>query len=291
MNLSPRRLPWLLAFVGAMSGWAIFHFHARASTCPFFVCCARPVGESRNTAGVLLALGFGFALFLAGWLHVNRRSRGRWDLLTAAARILLCCGAIGLTPGMLFGVQSLRAGAEGAAAAILVGLMVLPSTLLLTHAHGELRAPRPGSLFASAEQAEEALAILGAVVLLPWYLSPRPNATALMLVLIALPALGIGLQAVILARHAGLLAVAFPVAAPVPSANATVICDIGFGAEERALPSRGRAAYRSHAGLEIGVCRGNLELGARAALRLAGFAFAVCVAAAAQACWLHLVRL
>lgn len=279
MDFSPRRLPWILALVGAIHGWSA----GWSSECQRF---ARRHPD--DLLPIVLSLGFGAALFVAGWLHVHRRSRRRRDLVTAAGKILLCCGAIGVIPGLLFGIQTMLLSFSGVLCGFAVGVLALPSALLLVHAHAEREAPRAGSLLAGADRAEEALAILGALILLPWWSTDRPAEVAVILALAALPAVAIGLHAVLLAKHVRLLPAAFPSSPAVHSGNAAIVFDIGVGSEERALETSRRSAYRSSAAERTIAWRGNADGGARAALRLLGWSVAVGLAAGAQASWLLL---
>jgi hypothetical protein len=277
MDFSPRRLPWLLALVGAVHGFAA----GRAAN-PFSPRYTQP----DNTIEIVFALVFAAALFLAGWLHVNRRASHRRDLPAAAAKILLCCGAVGVIPGMLFGYYTWPLAVLGVAGAFAIGAMALPSALLLIHAHSEMPAPRSGSLFTGSDRAEEALSILGALVLLPWYWSAGSREVALILALAALPAIAIGLHAIILSKQTSLLAAAFPNAAAARSENAAIVCDIGFGGEERELFMKPVNAYRGNASRRTVACLGSVERGSRAARRLLWWTVAVGGAVLAQAGWL-----
>ena len=266
MDLLPRRLPWTLALVGAVHGY---------------------YGSPEKTLGndvraIVFALVFAVAFFGAGWIHVHGRSTLHGGLWRAGAKILVCCAAFGVIPGLLFGWHTLPYAIVGATLALLVGLTALPSALLLVHAHGRRQVPRAGSLLAGSDRAEDALAMVGAVLLLPWWRASRPQEVALILVLVALPAVAIGIHAAILAKQASLLVAAFPHVATSCSSDATIVCDVGFGNDQREAQRMPVNAYRASAVRRAISCQGDVQRGARAARRLLCCSLVVCAAAAAQ---------
>ena len=270
MDLLPRRLPWTLALAGAVHGWLAAHYNIPAPR------------RADHVAPMVMALVFATAFFVAGWIHVHGRSNRHDSLWRAAAKILASCAAFGVIPGLLFGLHTLPYAIVGATAALLVGLMALPSALLLVHAHGRRQAPRAGSLLAGSDRAEDALAMVGAIVLLPWWGSCRPQEVGLILVLAALPAVAIGIHAVILARQASLLVSAFPHVATPCSSDATIVCDVGFGSDRREAQMLPVNAYRVSAARRTIACLGDVQGGSRAARRLLCCSLAVCGVAAAQ---------
>lgn len=227
-------------------------------------------------------LVFAAAFFVAGWVHVHGRSGHRGGLLRAAANILASCSAFGVIPGLIFGPWTFLHTLEFVTGALIVGLTALPSALLLVHAYGRRQAPRAGSILAGADRAEDALALTGSMLLLPWWRSGRAQDVALILVLVALPAVAVGIHALVLAKQATLLGAAFPRGATSCAREATIVGDVGYGDEEREALVSHVGSYRSAAVGQTLVCRGDARQGARAALRLLCFSFGVCVAAAAQ---------
>lgn len=273
MDLLPRRLPWTLGLAGAAHGWLTACSHESLAV------------EQRRPDGlppILLAFGFAAAFFVAGWVHVHGRPNRHSGLWRAAATILVSCAAFGMIPGFIFGLQTLSSSIEGVAGALLVGLTALPSALLLVHAHGRRQAPRTGSLLAGSDRAEDALAMVGAMVLLPWWRCSRPHEITLILVFVSLPAVAIGIHAAILAKQASLLVAAFPHLATSPSSGATIVCDVGFGSGQREAPLMPGSAYRTSAVKRTVACLGDCQRGSRAALRVLCCSIVVCVVAGAQ---------
>lgn len=280
MDLLPRRLPWTLALVGAVHGWSAVYYDSRYS---------RYLTEERTADARVIPLAFVFAtaFFVAGWVHVHGRSNHAGGLWRAAAKILVSCAAFGVIPGLLFGVLTMRYILVSSACALFVGLTALPSALLLVHAHGRRQAPRAGSLLAGSDRAEDALAVVGAMLLLPWWHSRRPQEMALILVLVSLPAVAIGIHAAVLAKQASLLTAAFPHVATSSASDATVVCDLGFGSEQREAQTEPASAYRARPVNRTIACQGDARRGSRAALRLLCGSLVVCAATAAQVigCW------
>ena len=273
MDLLPRRLPWTLALAGATHGWLAAYSFASLTV---------EQKRSDDVRPLLLALGFAAAFFVAGWTHIHGRSNRHGDLWKAAAKILVSCAAFGVIPGILLGQHTLPYVIEGVTGALLVGLTALPSALLLVHAHGRRQAPRAGSLLAGSDRAEDALAMVGAMLLLPWWRSSRPHEITLILVFVSLPAVAIGIHAAILAKQANLLIAAFPLVATSHSSDATIVCDVGFGSDQREAQMKPANAYRASTARQTISCQGDCHHGSRAALRLLCYSLMVCAAAAVQ---------
>lgn len=266
MDLLPRRLPWTLALAGAVHG--------------YYGSPEQKLGDGGRP--IAIALVFASAFFVAGWIHVRGRSTLHGGLWRAAAKILVCCAVFGAIPGLFFGWHTLPYAARGALVALLVGVTALPSALLLVHAHSRRQAPRAGSLLAGSDRAEDALAMVGAMLLLPWWRASRPLEVALILVLVSLPAVAIGIHAAILAKQASLLVAAFPHVAASCSSDATIVHDVGFGSDQREARMLPANAYRASAVRRAISCQGDVHRGSRAAHRLLCCSLVVCVVAAAQ---------
>jgi len=136
MDLLPRRLPWTLALLGGAHGWLAACYYGG-----YGVAQERPDRELPP----LLVLLFTTAFFAAGWMHVHGRSNHRGGLWRAAAKILLVCAAFGVIPGLVLCVRTWPGAIEGVAGALLVGLMALPSALLLVHAQRRRREATTGA--------------------------------------------------------------------------------------------------------------------------------------------------
>lgn len=276
MSLEPHRLPWALALLGAIHGWVLACATENAR-----------YGHPRDVPGrVLLAVTFAAAFSLAGWLHVRKPPHERGGLVSAAARHLGVCVAFGLGPAGVCFYRFFPLAIEGGIRALGVGIVSLPSALLLVHAHSGRAAPRDGSLLAGADRAEEALAVLGAMVLLPWWASSAPPIAALVLVALALSAGAVAAQSMVLAKQVDSIARLFQHPAGGDTGDAAVVCDIGLGYSRREIARPPSSAYRSAARSPALACIGDPDHGRHAALRLAGGALAIGVAAGIQVLWL-----
>jgi hypothetical protein len=162
--------------------------------------------------------------------------------------------------------------------------------MLIVYAATHGPTPREGSVLAGADRAEHALALLGALVLLPWYNTPRPADMAWRIAAMALPAVAIGLHAVTLLRRATMIGHAFASASPCDAREpVSMDCDVGIGLEWRALAFGPAPAYRVGARTSLARCHGSPQEGAGAARRVVCWSLLVASAAVVHALILRTV--
>jgi len=246
--INARSLPWALACIGAFQGWT---FPALERT-----------GESwtaHHPGGLLPAIAFGAALFVAGWIHTARPRHEHRRLGAAALRILVACLAFGLAPiAIMFPMgNQVHVPGDLLPPLVLVALGTLPPALLLVHAAAPRSAPRTGALLVGVDRAEDSLVFLAAMLSLPWWRSHHPVDTACLLVALALPAVAIGLHTIALSQRARL----FAMASSLPPA---------------------RPSYRTQGRSEPAVAQGDPALVQREARRVLAWSVGIVAVAAGQ---------
>ena len=292
MDIRSRRMCWLLAGVGALHGW-------------FRGCCVmaervawfRGLGLPARSESLpwILALVFGAALFLGGWLYLRRPPHERGSLLAASACIVACtlafaCGPAALVLIMGHPPTALRLALESIAETLAIVVPAMPSAMLLVYLATQGPSPRPGSLLAGADRGLCALAAIAATSFLPWWRAPRGVEMAPLLVLAALPALAISLHALVLLRRACAIGATFAQAAPSPPEQPVFSCDLGVGFGERCLTTSTLPSYRNDARSRFAICQGSPETAEREARRLAVLSALVFAAASIHAISLHAMR-
>jgi hypothetical protein len=274
--LTARRLPWALACVGAIEGW----------TLPIDFLGENATRYKEWAVGP--AIGFGAALFVAGWVHAGRPRHEHQRLGAAAVRILLACLAFGLAPAAIVmpmswrAISALQLAVVGLMGVLLTVLGTLPPALLLVHAAAPRSVPRAGSFLVGIDRAEDSLALLAAVLLLPWWRSNRPWDTACLLFLLALPALAIGLHAIALIRRVRLFEVVAGSAPVAGAEGAAFSWDLGVGGGYRAVGLAARPSYRTQRSGGAAVVHGDSPLAQRSARRVLAWSVAACAVAAAH---------
>ncbi|MFT3776253.1 MAG: hypothetical protein QM820_63725 [Minicystis sp.] len=234
---------------------------------------------------VFVALAFAAALFVAGWISADRLRHERRPLRAAAVRILVACLAFGLAPMAIVSLMSgatpsaLRMTDEALPTLLSIVCASMPPALLLVHAAAPRSAPRGGSLLADIDRAEEALAVLAAVLLLPWWRSLHPRDTALLLFLLALPAVAIGLHALVLIRRVRLFDFTAQAVPVVGAESAVLSWDLGVGGGHRAIRFDARTPYRTAGSAGSAVLQGDPEQAEGAAKQVLLCSAATCALA------------